>query len=68
LKVSTLSHIRKENPYRINPVIIYGLIATLRILAIIFVVSAEIPPVLTTPVFRRMLAVTLKATLTTSRA
>lgn len=64
MNVRTRSQMRKERPYNIRPPMTKGLAATFRIFVIMLVVSAEIPPVFVTPVFRRMFAVTLKVTLT----
>lgn len=68
LNVRTLSHIKNEKPYIISPINTNGLKTTLEMLAIIFEVSAAIPPVRVTPVLSNIFAVTFIATLVNSRA
>lgn len=68
LNDKTRSQIKKDKPYKHKPAIIKGLVATFNKLLAILDVSEPIPPVFVTPVFKRMLAVTLKATLVNRRA
>lgn len=63
LNVKTLNHITKESPYRINPPIIKGLKAAFVNSRIKLDLFPLIPPMDLTPVFSRILAVTLNVTL-----
>lgn len=67
LKLSTLSHITNDNPYNTRPPKIYGLMAAFDSSISNFAFSPLIPPIDLTPVFKRMLAVTLSVTLTNKR-